>query len=568
MNEEELLTYACERFQEEKFDEALEAFVLAYCKGYEQDWILENIYQCYVEGNQEEFRKAYKFWQLEDMAAFEECLLDFIPYRDGEYYIFDKEQKRFCGVFSVPELDSTKSDKLFDEMEFSAAVAAFDWNWNEQKTVLTEAKNRKIYIVAHDIKHCLAFCKLPELMEYRDNIFFFSTAKEFQEYFHQNTAEYLPQLVFGSEVDTEELTRILDLEHEYRLTPEGRNTENILLTIAIPTHGRGNLLLKRLENLRSMRYDAEIEVTISKNGTEQYEEEYKEAGQMIDARMTYYDHGRELKYYENWRYAAGMAHGKYVLFVSDEDDVVWQALEHYLKLLTDHPELSILRGRSTYQNALITKQYYCKKGLEAFDRSFLIQNYLSGLIYRRQDFIDEHLERLDCFAENAFYVSYPHEWWCSLLNQRGDYMEDPEVLILEGEVTTEPIDFSEQEKDEKQGNLPICATYATYESRLNQFRGMVDFLHWMMDGKPQFAEVGMFWAIRKIEHLFMLARGYQYDKVHFEDWVQEFCARAMEAIDGFHFNEQNAVRLMVELKNTCDLMLQKHEKLSTEEIGE
>lgn len=565
MNGEEILTYACERFQEEKFDEALEAFVLAYSKGYEQEWILENIYQCYVEGNLTEFRNAYESWENEEKIPFEECILDFIPYTEGEYYIFDRELKRFLGLFSVPELKRTKPNELFNGMEFSAAVMAFDWNWNEQKAVLTEAAKRKIYLVAHDMKRCLAFCKLPELVEYRDNIFFFSTAKEFQEYFHQNTAEYLPQLVFGSEADAEELSRILDLEHEYRLTPEGRNSENILLTIAIPTHGRGNLLLKRLENLRLMRYDAEVEVVISKNGAGKYEEEYKEAERMIDARMVYYDHGRELKYYENWRYAVDMAHGKYVLFVSDEDDVVCQVLDHYLKLLAEHPELSLLRGRSTYQSAMMTERSYWKKGLEAFDRSFLSQNYISGLIVRKQDFIDEHLERLDCFSENEFYAAYPHEWWCALLSQRGDYMEEPEVLILEGKAAAEVPDNPEQEKDKKQGNLPMYASYATYERRLEQFQGMVEFLHWMMEGKPQYIAVGLFWSIWKTKRLLMIAREYQYDKKHFEEWIEKFNILVSEAVDGFQLDEQSTARLIVELKNTCDLMLKKHEELSAEE---
>lgn len=39
-NREELLyTYACEKFEQQKYDEALEALILLYGKGYERDWI-------------------------------------------------------------------------------------------------------------------------------------------------------------------------------------------------------------------------------------------------------------------------------------------------------------------------------------------------------------------------------------------------------------------------------------------------------------------------------------------------------------------------------------------------
>ena len=48
-NREELLyTYACEKFEQQKYDEALEALILLYGKGYERDWIKNSIYQCYV----------------------------------------------------------------------------------------------------------------------------------------------------------------------------------------------------------------------------------------------------------------------------------------------------------------------------------------------------------------------------------------------------------------------------------------------------------------------------------------------------------------------------------------
>ena len=35
-------------------------------------------------------------------------------------------------------------------MEFSAAVLRMDWNWENVKGILAEAKNRKIYIICQD----------------------------------------------------------------------------------------------------------------------------------------------------------------------------------------------------------------------------------------------------------------------------------------------------------------------------------------------------------------------------------------------------------------------------------
>ncbi len=59
-SENKILEQACVKFQEGKYGEALEDFISVYAKGYEKDWILENIYQCYMEGNEQEFRMLMK----------------------------------------------------------------------------------------------------------------------------------------------------------------------------------------------------------------------------------------------------------------------------------------------------------------------------------------------------------------------------------------------------------------------------------------------------------------------------------------------------------------------------
>lgn len=473
----------------------------------------------------------------------------------------------------MPRLQAAKRDELFKQMDFSAAALEMDWNWNDRQSLFAEARDRKIYAVVHDLRRCSSFWKIPELAEYRKNVRLFSSREQFQDFFHRHTEEYLPQLVFGTEEAGAELSRILEEEHKYRLTPEGRNTDNVLLTIAIPTYNRGNLVLKRLENLQAMLYDAEIEIAISKNGMEKFQEEYEQVAQISDARICYYDHGKTLKATENWRYVVGMAHGKYVMFVSDEDDVILESLEHYLKLLADHPEISVLQSKSSFQGLHLTERGYGKKGLEAFKQMFLTQNYLSGLIVKREDFLQENLARLEQFADNAFYQNYPHEWWCALLGQKGAYMEEPVLLIAEGESAFQKnvkskLEGLEGEAKEKQGFLPLYATYATYEARLKQFDGIVEFLHWMMDKNAEGAEIGLDKATRKMTHLFMMARKYRYDKKHFKDWVDRFQKMAEDAIAGFDLTETRRGDLLMALKNACEFMLEEHARLNIQEAEE
>lgn len=572
MNEAELLEYACEKFQDNKFDEALEAFALSYCKGYEQDWILENIYKCYMEANQEEFQKSYSLLAADEIVPYEECLLDFIPYKDGEYYIFDKEKKIFRGVFSIPKLKETKPDALFETMEFSAAVVCLGWNWNERLSILTEAKEREIYVISHDIKRSISFLKIPELEEYRKNIRIFSDYEKMQEYFHQHTAEYLPQLIFGTEAERTELTRILEQEHKYRLTPEGRNTDNVLLTIAIPTLNRGHLVLKRLENLRNMLFDAEIEFAISQNYGELYLEEYEEVSKIPDARIQHYAHQKFLKAAENWQYVIGMAHGKYVLIVSDEDDVAIQAVEHYLKVLTSYPDVTLIRARSIFQSSTVTKRIYKKRGRAAFYYTFMNQSYFSGLIIRRDDFVQEDFSKLERFAENQFYRYYPHECWCAILSQKGDYMEEPVILIYEGDSMFKEEETRKLEKSDKKEKIKkdiALPHYATYEQRLKQFRGIVEFLQWMMGDNQDGIAAGLYAAIGKMVHLLAMARSYEYDCEHYIDWMDQFVSTVMEAIDNFHLDAEYRIPLLEYLKNGYIYAVDVNQKLKEEaaEIG-
>lgn len=539
---QQLLDYACAQFENGVYDAALEAFILAYTKEYEQEWVLENIYNCYMAGNEAEFQKNYELWNTGEKPAYENLTLDFIPYREGEYYIFDKEIQNFRGIFSMDMVNSAKRQEDLRQMEFSALALAMYWDWSSIPGILAEAGFHKIYAVCQDMNKCASFFKLPELAEYAGNIMLFSDMEEFQRYFHEHTSVYLPKICMGTEDGKKELLDIINKEHAYRLTPEGRNTDNVLLTIGIPTYNRGNLLLERIKNLLPMSYDAEIEIVVSKNGMEQYQDEYGEVARIPDARLAYFDHGRGLVYWENWRYVVEMSHGKYVVFVSDEDDVAVGALEHYLRLLDEFPQTSVIRARTMMQHSQITDQSYKKKGVDAFINLFLTQNYLSGLIVRRKDFIEEDFARLDRFSDNEFYRSYPHEWWCAVLSRKGDSLKEPVILVHEGE-------SADANKD---GEITL-QYYATYESRLKQFDGIIEFLHWYMgeDADVDGIVLGLQYAIYKTVYLFGMARKLGHDCEHFHEWMDRLIAKAMKAIDEFDLNDMQKAVVLQFLQDRC-----------------
>jgi len=478
-----LLEYAYDQFEQGVYDAALEAFILAYAKGYEKEWILNTIYNCYMIGNETEFREIYDIWYRSGRAVgYENCLLDFIPYCEGQYFIFDKENMVFRGRFSINSVTDINKSAVFLHTGFSALAAVVDWNWSKQVEVLLEAKYRKVYAICQDINRCGSFFKIPEMAEYAKNIVLFSDKEEFQEYFHEHTSEYLPKLCIGTDEEREALLAIINQEHAYRLTPEGRNTDRVLLTIGIPTYERGNLILKRLDNLKLLPYDSEIEFAISKNGTALYQEEYKSISRIPDALINYIGYDEDLTAWDNCKNVMRIASGKFVLIVSDEDNVIISALEHYLHLLSSNDALGMIRAKTQIQYAGIDETIYYKKGRSALFGGFLKQNYMSGAIYHREKFWKSGIEEWDkkYFLKNSFYTSYPHMWCQVLLSEMGDYMQDNVCLIAEGNSAYEDM----KEQYEKTGNdlaeiyqwernIPV---YSTWESRIEQYKDAIEVI--------------------------------------------------------------------------------------------
>ena len=559
--EEELLAYAYDKFENNKYDEALEIFILLYTKGYERKWILENIYKCYVDCNEGQFRNTFEQNKKDINVEYEDCKLDFIPYKEGQYYIFDKLEKNFIGKFSTDELMNSQSDILLQEMEFSSVVLAGEWDWRSIFSVIVQADRREIYIICKELEKSISFFKIPELNAFSKNIKIFSNIQELQKFFHKNTSVYLPKIWYGNAEDKLKIEHMLEQEHQYRLTSQGRNLNNVLLTIAVPTYHRGHLLKKRIENLQKLPYDAEIEFAVSKNGTGLYQKEYDEVSKIQDSRLNYFDHGTDLNYEVNWHYAVEMAHGKYVLLVSDEDDVVLDAVEHYLALLKEFPKVALIRAKTEFQYCMIDQRIYANQGVEALKASFLRQNYMSGLIFKRSVFLQSNLLDLEKYSYNQFYQNYPHEWWCVEINKRGDYLQEPVALIDEQKSMAKEEWNYKKEVDES----TIVPVYATYEARLEQLKGEIEFLQVMLKGDPDMLEIGMASVMGKIDYLFGIARMRNYDVERYEDRLCEYVKICIDGIQSLNLDDERTKKLLLYLKGCYIELLKEHSDLLEED---
>lgn len=566
MDYKELLEYGCLKFENNAYDEALEIFIWLYQNGYEQEWILENIYSCYINGNENEFRESFNESIESSICSYNDCKLDFVPYRDGEYFIFDKIEKTFEGVFSVNEFETDDLPDVFKLDEFSDVVIELDWDYRKFARAISGAKGRKLYVIANDIEKAASFYKIPEFKQICGNIKLFLNEKDYKKFFHENIMMYLPKIMFAENNQYEERLKIIfDEEHTYRLTDDGRNKDNILLTIGIPTHNRGNLVLKRLEHLLTIKYDTEIEIVVAKNGDTLYQAEYEEASKIKDSRYIYYGVDEELRPEINWYNVAKMAHGKYVLFVSDEDEVLIESLAHYLKIIRDSNNVSQIRAKTSSQYKNL-KDEYCKQGEEAFKLFFLGQNYLSGLIVNRKKFLEADILSLEKYWDNAFYRTYPHEWWCAYLSKMGDGITDSVLLIEEKEpVLRKELQMYEQmgkvKKNEWMDTSVGLPVYATFDGRFEQFLGQVDFLKLFTSDDVSLLYAGIKMTIDKLAVLIYITSTYGCKKDEYMQIISRFVQVTEEIISEFEFSKEQINELRVRIKANENYLMLKGKKI-------
>lgn len=79
LNVDEVLGLAYIKFEEKKYDQALELFIAVYNAGYEKKAILQNLYNCYISGNEMVFRETFEIQRRKNFCSYDECNLDFFP---------------------------------------------------------------------------------------------------------------------------------------------------------------------------------------------------------------------------------------------------------------------------------------------------------------------------------------------------------------------------------------------------------------------------------------------------------------------------------------------------------
>ncbi|MBQ8317744.1 MAG: glycosyltransferase family 2 protein [Lachnospiraceae bacterium] len=450
-------------FEECNYVKAVEAFIEVYNQGFRQEEIVDDIYSCFITPNEDEFLQNYKESRMSNKDIVDELAVDFIPVAENVFFYYNKLQKSFGNILYLK--DST-TQELCKEFERLLIVGL-----NDLSSVLSamSVKNwSKIYIILGQEK-CVFYSlfKLPEFEgKYMDNVVLFDTEEQFIDYFSSNN-EYLPKTVISN--DNEKYLNIIDELHKIRIEDMDKVNNNVFLSICIPTYNRGNIALNSVNNILKLKYDSEIEIVISNNGSVDNTEGYEKIKNIKDNRIRYFEFEENQGYASNVRKVLEESKGKFAVVASDEDLMIIQNVGQYMTYLLNNMETGIVLSTGYGNNFCDESERTYKKGFEAVIKA-MNSNYVTGTTFNMKYFKERNvLARFDANRGNRFVEDYAHCVMAMMTSEESDVRESGIYLW-----------DAREEAVSENGQVKI-QHYTLPENRIIQQNSAVDFLYKAME---------------------------------------------------------------------------------------
>jgi len=440
------------------------------------------------------------------IPAWEDLALELVPCTDGgtDYWLFDRERGW---------LDPASAGKkiFYSGDLFADDLMATVWNWKLFALMIAERQTRgaRSYVLIEEPERFWALLQIPHDESWLDAAILLDGEEELRQRL-TSAGDYLPWHVVADDGEASRRLYQIMLElHRQRLTTAGRHGDRVLLTIAIPSFNRGVRALESVRECLKTHFDEEIEILVSDNASTKGEPEYRRIAALNDARVRYHRNERNLQYVGNLLKVLELARGRFVMMVSDEDQVNVPKLEELLnKLRGQEARLAWLRT-STSEKKFPAE--YHSAGAEAITRGILRNNYLSGIVYNTAMAAQSGAaEYLRAHADNEICTVYPHMVIDLLMTPLGAVAFSPLVTSLNG-VEEGDVDNAE------------LLRWQSPEGRLKQHRALVEIFLDVIRQRKLSAEVARTMLLRLVTRtadiLYMNIKRdsrYQFDRVYFD----------------------------------------------------
>lgn len=444
-----LMEKAIEQFENEQYELAVENFIKVYENDQNKEEILNILYSCFINPNENEFRANYgRVDKLYFPVNYDELSIDFIPVSNDIYYLYEKNEFRFLGKIDINQI--CKTTRLQDCKLYSLFISE-TWDIRELYNTLCSKKWNIVYILLDkNFKKFYSFFKLPYLVELLENVIIFRNEEIMNMYFNEYHNVYLPHKFIPS--DKKYFKKYFNKLYKLKWENESYDRDSVLLTIGIPSFQRGKKAWECVNKLLNCPNNYKIQIVVSNNGStnSQY---YDKIKNINDSRITYFEFEENQGYASNVCKVLELSRGKFCILCSDEDELIIDNLPDLLKIIINY-DIGFLRVSGIGDNMTHFEGTCYNKGLPSIIFG-LGSNYITGCCINLEkmkkngvmEFIREH-------RGNLFLEYYVH---CVIAAYLGKYCNGVNcdiVLFKQGQ--------DEDKNDERL--LP----YMTLDSRIEQ----------------------------------------------------------------------------------------------------
>ena len=455
-------------FELGQYDQSVHDFIQAYKLDYEKELILENLYQCFVYPNEQEFKDNFKknsgeFTQLD----YDACELDFIPVSEWKFYIFDKEEQNFKGWFI---LDYKPIQGI--ENEFNSILYTNIWDIREIVPDMFKCNRNTIYIVLNELEaKFVSFFKLPNFKQiYCDKFVVFKNDLYMRSFFEEYEEFYLPKLIHSSH--TQKYLNMVDTIHQNRICSEKgvkQERKNIFLSVCLPSYNCGTKALRKVEYLLKCPYDSEIEFIISNNASTVERDGYEKIRKIKDARIRYYEYTQYQEKNMNILKTLELAQGMFAVLLDDENCINLEYLAEYFNFLKSYANCGVLIASGSYTDI---KNIY-SAGISAIDISSNMNN-MNGMAFNLGLCSAKKIyDILYKIRKNVFVKDYVHICVAMLLAKISDLViSDLDIIVNFTQI------YGIEQNTEEENRI---LSHMNSESRIAQQNGFLDFCDEYLD---------------------------------------------------------------------------------------
>ncbi len=208
------------------------------------------------------------------------------------------------------------------------------------------------------------------------------------------------------------------------------DNKDFYVSICIPCYNRPVEIKRLLESVDASNA-SEIEIVITENDSPKRKEirqTVEEVKKNSPYQIDYYENEENFGYDKNLRGCAAKAHGKWIIFMGDDDVFIRGSLDKYIRFLKAHEDLGYVlrRYKAEYVDGKVEEYRYDNKdvffepSVESYVELFRRSVFISGFTFRRECFQDYdcsdydgtllfqlYIEALVCMKYPSAYCDIP-----------------------------------------------------------------------------------------------------------------------------------------------------------------